>query len=226
MVVVAELLTLFARSRVTTAYNGNAKVWLPCMAEAVERAKHYVKPNCTTVKEFTFEMGDISRIQHLYVLREMLKTCGLDRALLEYLGSEKLNASKVKALHKYRSHTLLVNLFYNSSSVFNARMHYRWVSSFFNSREYFVSLGSHLLYDAYGLGAATLDPKYRTSEVMAMLMGMRKEMHTDALPYIADALQDAGFGDNKAEAAVLENYRDRDAPHSLGSWIFRAAGVL
>ena len=39
-------------------------------------------------------------------------------------------------------------------------------------------------------------------------------------PFLADALEEAGF-DNPH---LLQNYRDPNAHHSGGSWIFRKAG--
>lgn len=84
---------------------------------------------------------------------------------------------------------------------------------------------SQFYYDAAGFGPnATLDSKYRTVSVIGILKNIRQTEVFD-MPILADALQDAGFGENENEVALLNHYRN-DSIFGLGSWIFRATGLL
>ena len=62
--------------------------------------------------------------------------------------------------------------------------------------------------------AAKLDPRWRTSTVLALAAGIYAERAFDRMPILADALMDAGCGN----ADVLGHCR-AETPHCRGCWV-------
>jgi hypothetical protein len=60
----------------------------------------------------------------------------------------------------------------------------------------------------------TLDPSWRTSTVVALAEGIYADRAFDRLPILADALQDAGCGNED----MLAHCRS-DGPHARGCWV-------
>jgi hypothetical protein len=61
----------------------------------------------------------------------------------------------------------------------------------------------------------TFDPAWRTSDVVLLAQGIYDERAFDRMPFLADALQDAGC-DN---ADILAHCRDASTPHARGCWV-------
>jgi hypothetical protein len=59
-----------------------------------------------------------------------------------------------------------------------------------------------------------LDPRWRTADVTALARGIYEDRAFDRLPLLADALMDAGCGDEQ----VLAHCRS-DGPHVRGCWV-------
>jgi hypothetical protein len=59
------------------------------------------------------------------------------------------------------------------------------------------------------------DPGWRTSDVVALTLGMNESRDFTAMPILADALQDAGC-DNED---ILNHCRDASATHVRGCWV-------
>jgi hypothetical protein len=60
----------------------------------------------------------------------------------------------------------------------------------------------------------SLDPAWRTSDVMLLAKGIYEERAFDRLPTLADALQDAGCDSDD----ILGHLRDPAAAHVRGCW--------
>jgi hypothetical protein len=61
----------------------------------------------------------------------------------------------------------------------------------------------------------TLDPAWRTSDVLALARGIYEERAFDRMPILADALQDAGCDNDD----ILSHCRDTATPHARGCWV-------
>jgi hypothetical protein len=61
----------------------------------------------------------------------------------------------------------------------------------------------------------TLDPAWRTSDVVLLAQGIYAERAFDRMPILADALQDAGCDNTD----ILAHCRDATAPHARGCWV-------
>jgi hypothetical protein len=73
-----------------------------------------------------------------------------------------------------------------------------------------------LLWDIFGnpFRPAAVDPRWRTSTVLALADGIYADRAFDRLPILADALEEAGCDSE----AILAHCRD-DGPHVRGCWV-------
>jgi hypothetical protein len=83
------------------------------------------------------------------------------------------------------------------------------------SRE--LSQSARLLRDIFGnpFRPVTIDPTWRTSDVLALARGIYDERALDRMPILADALQDAGCDNDD----ILAHCRDTNTPHARGCWV-------
>lgn len=145
------------------------------------------------------------------------------------LGVTPLNKKKRIQLAKTCHHPLareIVFGFYNQNRLTNW---WGWIEVFANQffrqedRDAFASTLGDLIFDAIGLGEeVTIKAEHRTSTVMGLLKDMRARDDFSNMPILADALQDAGYDNEK----FLEYYRHPDSKFSAGSWIFKKVGLL
>jgi hypothetical protein len=61
----------------------------------------------------------------------------------------------------------------------------------------------------------TCSPEWRTDTVLALAGQMYERREFDAMPILADALQDAGC----ENASILDHCRDTDQIHVRGCWV-------
>jgi hypothetical protein len=61
----------------------------------------------------------------------------------------------------------------------------------------------------------SFDPSWRTPDVRSLAEGIYEERAFDRLPYLADALEDAGCTD----PAILGHCRDKGTEHYRGCWV-------
>lgn len=90
-----------------------------------------------------------------------------------------------------------------------------------NNRQIYAKIVAEYLWDGIGPKTA-INPQWKTSTVISMLRIMRETEDFSPMPILADALQDAGCHEEK----LLAHYRNPNASFSLGSWIFRATGIV
>lgn len=89
------------------------------------------------------------------------------------------------------------------------------------NRQIYAMMVTRYLWDGLGL-QAPFNKEWKTDTVMALLRSMRESEDFSLMPILADALGDAGCG----EESLLAHYRNPEAFFSLGSWIFRATGLV
>jgi hypothetical protein len=67
----------------------------------------------------------------------------------------------------------------------------------------------------FPFGAARFDPRWRTTDAVALARQMHETGDFRAMPILADALQEAGCG----EPAVLDHCRAPSVTHARGCWV-------
>ncbi|WP_439631302.1 hypothetical protein [Gemmata sp.] len=84
-------------------------------------------------------------------------------------------------------------------------------------RAQFKSMCADIFRDIFGnpFRPVTFDPAWRTSTAVAIARGMYESRNFDAMPILADALQDAGCEDE----AVLTHCREASLAHVRGCWV-------
>lgn len=171
----------------------------------------------------------IAPIQQKFIARDLYRLLEQECNVTKALGFVKLNKKRRSKFDQYATQIvqLLISAFYNSRIRFSWwQFHDHLVERLIcpeDTQIYFYLLAQYC-YDAVGLGQKTLDPKYRSSTVVGIIQQMRHSENFD-FPILADALQDAGFGEAADEAELLQHYRTSRF-FGLGSWIFRAIGEL
>jgi hypothetical protein len=90
-----------------------------------------------------------------------------------------------------------------------------FVTMTYPDREYAAQAA--LLRDIFGnpFRPVSLDPAWLTSDVLLLARGIYEERAFDRMPILADALQDAGCGNDN----VLNHCRDASATHVRGCWV-------
>jgi hypothetical protein len=154
-------------------------------------------------------------------------------SILKRLAFSKVNKTRFEKLKKkvrtqYVSHTL--------SSFYKRDERINWWSIFSQLPTWCVSVDDEIkvIYrlalafkDAMALaGMKQLPMQYRTSDVMGLIRTMRQTENLSLFPYLADALQDAGFDGTPQGSLWVASYRNPEAVHTLGSWIFKTTGNL
>ncbi len=170
---------------------------------------------------YKFNKHQLSHItRHVY-----LQTT--DNAVVRSLPYRPLN-------RKRRDHALgrcnslvamsLVHAYYNQDCQPNLLQNIRMMGQGLIDKEHtkYVEYISQLINDAIGPGYIKLfKNEYRSSTVMNMLRHIRENESFTDFPIFADAMEDAGF----AHEELLNHWRTGKF-FSLGSWIFRTAGLL
>jgi hypothetical protein len=80
-------------------------------------------------------------------------------------------------------------------------------------RKSFLTLGEDGLYTASRLAGRTIDPRWRSADVLGLARAVADGAAADRLPLLADALMDAGCDD----AEILAHCREA-GPHRRGCW--------
>lgn len=188
-----------------------------------EYASHRPFP-VTNSKNLELIKREINQTQMNHVARQLhLSVSKVDLELIKSLPHTRINKKK----HQ-KNKTKATNIMTRTlvEAYYSAFTKVHWMRLFINYRANATDLGfqvASLIWDAIGLGAkAGLCMQYRTSSVMALLNAMRVSEDFTYFPILADALQDTGFEND----GLLAHYRDPNAMFSLGSWIFRATGML
>jgi hypothetical protein len=175
----------------------------------------------------------MSDAQQKFIARDMyrlIRPRHRDTCAIEALGLIDLNKTRMMKIHGFMrsplSHELLSAFYSKSHRIWWWVLHDTLAS---DTREdidpkIYYHLLSKFCYDAVGLGKRTLESKYRSSTVLAIVRQMRTTEEW-AFAQLADALQDESFGSTPEEEALLTHYRTSKF-FGFGSWIFRATGNL
>ncbi len=156
-----------------------------------------------------------------------LNLAGRDSVIVEALPHIKLSKSVAnKLLNQVVSEPAreLVYAFYNQSRQpqwwQQLRSYRGGLRDNTNLRMYSLFVAAYL-HDALGI-ESPMPNHWKTTTVMSLLRNMRESEDFTIMPILADALQDAGCDSEH----LLNHYRNLEASFSLGSWIFRATGMI
>jgi hypothetical protein len=175
----------------------------------------------------------IHKAQYKYICRDMylwmFEPDSPEAGVLKRLGHGPLNKTRFQKFNKKIKHNAArqtLSAFYNRKSITP------WWTTFASLTQHLMDQGdelkyalrlSHLLWGAiHPEGMPTLPMEFRTSTVIQLLKGIRKDEAFDRMPILADALQDAGFDQDR----LLARLRDHQSIFSLGDWLFKTTGVL
>lgn len=171
----------------------------------------------------------IHAAQMKYIARDLFIWCFADTSpnglILQRIGHQKLNKTRYEKLSKKVRAPFardIIHAFYNREHKPNWWLLFRTCSAWCVAAEdeaKYVQRLAESFKDAMSLG---LEMKYRTATVLGLVRSIRESEDFSTMPILADALQDAGYDDEK----VLTHYRDPNGVFTLGGWIFRATGYL
>jgi len=151
---------------------------------------------------------------------------GATAPYVEGLPYINLNKKAIKRLTKLSPPRFINELFY---AFYNESRKTQWWPLLRELRSHFANPGSTDIFAHYvarcyedAIGFDNFDRSWKTSDVMALVEGIRKDESFGSMPILAGALQDAGC-DNEA---LLNHLRDTMAEFTLGGWLFRVTGRL
>jgi hypothetical protein len=172
----------------------------------------------------------LNSTQHRLIHRGVwrwLMPCVKDSVLVESLPHIKISKTvlkKLKSLSQNMRVTEMIHWFYNEKKqpgywqeLRNLRENLRGD----NNVKLFAEGVAQFILDALG-PIKPIKADWKTSEVMGLLRTMRDTEDFTIMPILADALGDAGCDDE----LLLTHYRNPKSRFSLGSWIFRATGLI
>ena len=172
--------------------------------------------------------GKIADCQCKYLLRHLAKQFCQHSGVMNGLAFMEMNKSRYTKLKRAQSSMMegeIIDAFYRKS----IKPQWWTLLSLFVRASDTEILKTKMVYYITQLMKDAVAPQpslphqLRTATVLGLVKHMRATEEWN-FPILADALQDAGAGDEWEP--LLTHYRDPNAQFSFASWIFRASGNL